>query len=82
MKKRLLQTDIGALTPFGQMEFSIKLHTIKSGWSIVYNEGSQVENFKNIAFLFLKIDFVLLNSADPDEMQHDAAFHLGLHCLL
>ena len=21
------------------------------------------------------------NSEDPDEMQHDAAFHLGLHCL-
>ena len=21
------------------------------------------------------------NSVDPDEMQHDAAFHLGLHCL-
>ena len=24
----------------------------------------------------------LANSADPDEMQHDAAFHQGLHCLL
>ena len=24
---------------------------------------------------------ILANSADPDEMQHDAAFHLGLHCL-
>ena len=22
------------------------------------------------------------NSEDPDEMQHDAAFHQGLHCLL
>ena len=22
------------------------------------------------------------NSEDPDEMQHNAAFHLGLHCLL
>ena len=21
------------------------------------------------------------NSADPDEMQHNAAFHQGLHCL-
>ena len=29
----------------------------------------------------MKIDFVLANSADPDEMQHSAAFHLGLHCL-
>ena len=24
---------------------------------------------------------MLTNSADPDEMQHDAAFHLGLRCL-
>ena len=24
----------------------------------------------------------LTNSEDPDEMPHDVAFHLGLHCLL
>ena len=24
---------------------------------------------------------VLANSEDPDEMQHNAAFHQGLHCL-
>ena len=24
----------------------------------------------------------LANSEDPDEIQHNAAFHLGLHCLL
>ena len=24
----------------------------------------------------------LANSEDPDEMQHIAAFHQGLHCLL
>ena len=30
------------LTLFRPMEFSIKLHTIKSGWSIVYIEGSHV----------------------------------------
>ena len=36
---------------------------------------------KNIVFLSLKIDFVLANSADPDEMPPYAAFHLGLHCL-
>ena len=28
-----------------------------------------------------QIDFVLANSADPDEMLHYAAFHPGLHCL-
>ena len=30
---------------------------------------------KNIVYLFY------LNSVDPDEMLHYAAFHLGLHCL-
>ena len=32
-------------------------------------------------FLSLMIVFILANSADPDEMPHYAAFHLGLHCL-
>ena len=31
-----------------------------------------------VSFLSLKVCF---NSADPDEMQHYTAFHLGLHCL-
>ena len=30
---------------------------------------------------YLKVVLILANSADPDEMQHYAAFHLGLHCL-
>ena len=48
----------------------------------IYIEGSQVIiSPKNITFLSLKIDFVLANSADPDEMLHYAVFHLGLHCL-
>ena len=29
----------------------------------------------------MKIFFTFTNSVDPDEMQHYAAFHLGLHCL-
>ena len=36
---------------------------------------------KNVVFLSLKIDFVLVIIADPDTMPHYAAFHLGLHCL-
>ena len=32
-------------------------------------------------FLSVKVVLILANSADPDEMQHNAAFHLGLHCL-
>ena len=31
--------------------------------------------------LCLKYDFNLANSEDADEIQHYAAFHLGLHCL-
>ena len=36
---------------------------------------------KNIVFFCLETHFTITNSVDPDEMQHDAAFHLGLHCL-
>ena len=25
--------------------------------------------------------YIFINSVNPDEMQHNAAFHLGLHCL-
>ena len=25
---------------------------------------------------------IFANSEDPDEMQHNAAFHQGVHCLL
>ena len=32
-------------------------------------------------YLSLKVVLILANSADPDEMQHYTAFHLGLHCL-
>ena len=37
-------------------------------------------NFK-IYCISLNINFVLAYSADPDEMLHKAAFHLGLYCL-
>ena len=29
----------------------------------------------------LKVVLIVANSADPDEMQHYAAFHLGLSCM-
>ena len=32
-------------------------------------------------FMSLKVVLTLANSVNPDEMQHYAAFHLGLHCL-
>ena len=31
-------------------------------------------------FHSLKFIFIFANSVDPDEMPHDVAFHLGLHC--
>ena len=34
-----------------------------------------------IVFFCLKIFSTFTNSIDPDEMQHYAAFHPGLHCL-
>ena len=37
--------------------------------------------FSKKVFFCLKIFFTFTNSADSDEMQHYAAFHLGLHCL-
>ena len=54
---------------------------MKSGWSIIYIQGSQVIISPKQYFLSLKIDFVLANSADPDEMPHDAPNRQGLHCL-
>ena len=33
------------LNLFDLMEFSIKFDTIKSGWSIIYIEGSEVDFF-------------------------------------
>ena len=71
------------LTLLRQTEYSIKLATaVKLGWSIVCIKGSQVIiPPPNMIFLSLKINFVLAYSADPDEMLHNAAFHLGFHCL-
>ena len=38
--------------------------------------------FNFYVFLSLKVVLILANSADSDEMQHCAAFNLGLHCFL
>ena len=38
-------------------------------------------NFQKHCILLSKDLFTFSNSVDPDEMQHCAAFHLGLHCL-
>ena len=67
------------LTHFRPMDFSIKIQTFKSGWSIINIEGSQV--MKQYCIFSLKIGFVLTNSAYPEEMPLYVVLHLGLHCL-
>ena len=47
----------------------------------MYIEGSQVIISPKICILSLKIDFIIKNSAEPNEMSHYATFHLGRHCL-
>ena len=37
-------------------------------------------NFQNILYMSEDV-FTFTNTVDPDEMQHYAAFHLGLHSL-
>ena len=51
------------------------------GLPIVYFKGSQKSFLNYDVFLFLNVVLILSNSADPDEMQHNAAFHFGLHYL-
>ena len=58
------------------MDLPIHIDAISIELPIVYFKGSQV------VFLCLKVILILANSADPDEMQHYAAIHLGLQCLL
>ena len=54
------------------MDFPIHIDTLSMGLPIVHF---------NDVFLSLIVVLILANSADPDEMQHYAAFHLGLYCL-
>ena len=65
------------------MDFTlhIDLHVLSMGLSILYFKGSHVYYFNYNAFQSLNVVFILVNSADPDEMQHYASFHLGLRYL-
>ena len=63
------------------MDFNIHIDTISMGLPIIHFKGSQ--NFLNYdIFLSLKFVLALANSADPDERQHYATFHLSLYYLL
>ena len=63
------------------MDFPIQIHRIRMGLFIIYFKGTQVKFSNDYVFQSLKKVFIIANSAGPDEMQHYAAFHLGLHCL-
>ena len=63
------------------MDFPTHIDTIGMGLPIMYFKGSQVELSKLGCISVHENYLFLANSADPDEMQHYAAFHLGLHCL-
>ena len=63
------------------MDFPIHIDAISMGLTIVHFKGSQGEFLSFDDFLSLQVVSILINSADPYEMQHCAAFHLGLHCL-
>ena len=58
------------------MEFSIKFDILKSGWSIVYIEGSQVIISNRYCISFPEGRFWF-----SKQCRHNVAFHLGLHCL-
>ena len=60
------------------MDFSIRFDTVKSGWSIVYIEGSQDIIPQKYILLSLKIDFATSNSVDPDEMLHSTGYFIGV----
>ena len=48
---------------------------------VTFNFCSVCYNLSEIfSFPILNMDFVIANSADPDEMTHHVAFHLDLPC--
>ena len=69
-RQRIFQAT---LTRWTDGIFPIEFETVMAGWPMVNIEG--------VTGYTLKINFVLENSADLDEMPHDVAFHLGFHCL-
>ena len=62
-------------------DFSFRFGTIILRHSIIFRGVGY--NFQKILYFFLLSEglFNLNKSVDPDEMQHYATFHLGLHCL-
>ena len=64
-----------------QMDLSFWFDAINFGKATVHTLGCQVIVFKSSGFFLSEDLFYLTNSIDLDEMPHNVAFHLGLHCL-
>ena len=56
---------IGQLTRVRPMDFPIKFDTVKSGWSVVYIEGSQVMIFTKYCISFYENRFCLSKQCRP-----------------
>ena len=65
------------LTLYALIDSSFWFEIISLGEFIVYSEGSKVIISKYNCISFSEYCF----SVDPDEMPHDVAFQLCLHCL-
>ena len=48
---------------------------------ILYLRDHRLKSLNHDVCQSLKVVLILANSADPDEMQHHAAFHLDRYCL-
>ena len=65
-----------------QVDSSFWFTPIYLGCPLYLSRGFKLLFLKRILYYFVwKSFFTFTNSVDPDEMQHYAAFHLGLHCL-
>ena len=74
-KKSRFCCGVTVKTPSSSLIIPFGLIQINLGLSIVYNFQLR------LYYLSLKIISVTANSVDPDELWHNMAFHLGLHCL-
>ena len=86
-------TEVWRQQPIEWIKISIQIISLHRSFSLVWYNilgivhctytylGVSHSNFKKKYCIYcLKILSTLTNSVDPDEMQRNAAFHLGLHC--
>ena len=62
------------------MDILIDIDTISMKLPTVQFKGHRQKFLNYDVVLSLNVVLILPNSADPDGMQHHAAFYLGLHC--